>query len=94
MTRSSPSAPLNRLGFYQVPDYGLTPWPDGAMFKGIETFQERSRLKVDGVMAPGEETETWLGKALRGEKRRDFGYLRAGQPGGSPGAPTGRKTCA
>ena len=61
---------LKRLGFYKVPDYGLTPWPDGAMFKGIETFQERNRLKVDGVMAPGEETETWLGKALKGEKRR------------------------
>ena len=30
---------LNRLGFYQVPDYGLTPWPDGAMFQSIESFQ-------------------------------------------------------
>ena len=61
---------LNRLGIYQVPDYGLTPWPDGAMFQAIESFQERNRLKVDGVMAPGEETEAWLGRALRGEKRR------------------------
>ncbi|MCH7789893.1 MAG: peptidoglycan-binding protein, partial [Acidobacteria bacterium] len=61
---------LKRLGFYQVPDYGLTPWPDGGMFQAIESFQERNRLKVDGVMAPGEETEAWLGKALRGEKRR------------------------
>ena len=61
---------LNRLGLYEVPDYGLTPWPDGSMFQAIESFQERNRLKVDGVMAPGEETEAWLGKALKGEKRR------------------------
>ena len=61
---------LNRLGFYEVPDYGLTPWPDGAMFKAIESFQDRNRLKVDGIMAPGEETEAWLGKALKGERRR------------------------
>ena len=39
-------------------------------FHAIETFQEGNRLKVDGVMAPGEETEAWLGRALKGEKRR------------------------
>ena len=70
---------LNRLGFYQVPDYSLTPWPDGGMFRAIESFRARIRLKVDGDMAPGEETEARLGRTLRGEKWKMFFSISYGQ---------------
>ncbi len=43
---------LKRLGLYEIPDYGLTPNTDEAMFKAIKGFQESVGLVPDGVAAP------------------------------------------
>jgi len=56
---------LNRMGFYDVPDYSTTPYPDGAMFEGIQRFQRANGLRVDGVMRRGHATERAMNDALR-----------------------------
>ncbi len=56
---------LNRMGFYDVPDYGMTPYPDRTMFDGIGRFQRANGLRVDGVMQRGHATERAMNDALR-----------------------------
>lgn len=51
---------LNGLGHYDAPDWGVTEYPDDGLFKGIESFQRKHGLKVDGIMNPGGETERTL----------------------------------
>ncbi|MBF0246693.1 MAG: peptidoglycan-binding protein [Alphaproteobacteria bacterium] len=48
---------LTRLGFYQPPEWGITDFPDRAMFNGVREFQNANGLKVDGVMKQGGPTE-------------------------------------
>lgn len=55
---------LRELGFYKEPKSGITPWPDTPMFEGIETFQKKKKLKIDGLMKPGGPTEKSLNKSL------------------------------
>lgn len=55
---------LNRLGEYEVPAYGLTPYPDAGIFDGLKRFQKKAGLRVDGVAKPGRETEAALDTAL------------------------------
>jgi len=64
---------LMRLGFYDVPSYGMNTYPDEAMFDGIERFQAARGLRKDGVMKPGGETE------------RAFAHALARKGSGSPG---------
>ncbi len=56
---------LNRMGFYDVPDYGMTPYADRTMFDGIRRFQRANGLRVDGVMRRGHATERAMNDALR-----------------------------
>ena len=56
---------LNRMGFYDVPDYGMTPYADRTMFDGIRRFQRANGLRVDGVMQRGHATERAMNDALR-----------------------------
>ncbi len=56
---------LNRMGFYDVPDYGMTPYADRTMFDGIRRFQRANGLRVDGLMQRGRETERAMNDALR-----------------------------
>ncbi len=56
---------LNRMGFYDVPDYGMTPYADRTMFDGIRRFQRAKGLRVDGVMERGRATERAMNDALR-----------------------------
>ena len=51
---------LRALGHFKTPDYGLTTYPDQALFDGVKDFQKARNLSVDGVMKPGGETETAL----------------------------------
>lgn len=51
---------LGALGHYETPDWGLSQFPDSALFKAIQDFQRKHGLKVDGVMQPGGPTETSL----------------------------------
>lgn len=43
---------LNGLGYFEAPDYGLTPYPDAPMIDAVKGFQRRHKLRVDGVMKP------------------------------------------
>ena len=56
---------LKRLGLYEIPDYGLTPNTDEAMFKAIKGFQDSVGLVADGVAAPDGPTVRDLNHALR-----------------------------
>jgi hypothetical protein len=51
---------LERLGDYEVPEWGLGDFTDDGLFKGIKRFQAANGLEVDGVMKPGGETEQAL----------------------------------
>ena len=56
---------LNRMGFYDVPDYGMTPYADRTMFDGIRRFQRANGLRVDGLMQRGRETERAMNDRLQ-----------------------------
>lgn len=53
---------LKRQGYYDQPDYGLTPYPDKPLFDGIRAYQKDNNLTIDGVMNPGGETETAINR--------------------------------
>jgi peptidoglycan hydrolase-like protein with peptidoglycan-binding domain len=55
---------LNKEGYYDVPDYGMTPYSDERMFDGMKKFQKEKGLQVDGVMRPDGETVNALDKSL------------------------------
>ena len=48
---------LRQEGLYVEPAHGMTPYPDEALFTAIKSYQSRNGLRVDGVVAPGGETE-------------------------------------
>jgi|GEM_PF-3521073 murein DD-endopeptidase MepM/ murein hydrolase activator NlpD len=48
---------LKTLGFYEVPTYGMTPYPDEPLFEAIEAFQKTHGLSRDGIMKLDGETE-------------------------------------
>ncbi|PHS78214.1 MAG: hypothetical protein COB59_08220 [Rhodospirillaceae bacterium] len=48
---------LQEQGFYEAPEWGVTDFPDRALFSAIEAFQKSKGLRVDGVMRPEGETE-------------------------------------
>lgn len=48
---------LNDLGFYEPPEWGITPYPDHDLIDAVQNFQQANGLRVDGVMKPGGETE-------------------------------------
>jgi len=53
---------LRHLGHYAAPDFGVTQFPDRALFAAVRSFQKAQGLKVDGVMKPAGETETAIQK--------------------------------
>lgn len=73
---------LNGLGYYRAPEWGITPYPDTAMFDSIERFQGDHGLVTDRVMKPGGETEKELAA-----RSPIFRCIRCGAPhGGSAGS--------
>jgi hypothetical protein len=52
---------LSNLGHYNIPNYGLTPFPDRNLFKGIGNFQKETGLPVTESIDPGDDTETEIG---------------------------------
>jgi len=56
---------LSDLGHYEVPDWGITQYPDNGLFQGIKSLQRDHGLKVDGIMNPGGETEQTLNGFLQ-----------------------------
>ncbi len=47
---------LRSRGYYDLPDYGITPYTDEALFDGIKQYQKDKGLKVDGIIKPDGET--------------------------------------
>ncbi len=75
---------LSQLGYYEVPGYGLTPYPDQAMFDAIRNFQRDIGLRDDGVIKPYDATETLLNEVLS-YSMRDGAMPVAGGAGGPGG---------
>jgi len=77
---------LARLGHYSVPKWGVTPYPDTAMFEGVKSFQRSQGLAVDGRMAKDGPTARLLDGALRAgredRRRRRPTLSLAGDVGG------------
>lgn len=48
---------LQQHGHYEAPDWGVSAYPDRALFEAIRAFQKSQGLRVDGVMKPEGETE-------------------------------------
>ncbi|MBF0252135.1 MAG: peptidoglycan-binding protein [Alphaproteobacteria bacterium] len=63
---------LNRLGFYDVPEWGIADFPDRQLMEAITAFQKSRGLRVDGAMRPGGETEA----AIQGDLRAAAARLR------------------
>jgi Putative peptidoglycan binding domain len=55
---------LTHTGYYDVPDYGLTPYPDRPMFDAIKNFQNDNNLIVDGIINPNGPTLEQLNQTL------------------------------
>jgi peptidoglycan hydrolase-like protein with peptidoglycan-binding domain len=58
---------LLKLGYYQTPKYGMTPYPDEELFRAVKAFQKDKGLKVDGIMRPDGETVMALNGKLPSE---------------------------
>jgi len=57
-------AALKEIGYYDTRNQEISPYPDDAMFAGIEKFQRDSGLRVDGVMKPDGQTLKTLNSTL------------------------------
>jgi hypothetical protein len=68
---------LQLNGYYELPDYGLTPYPDRQLFEAIQKYQKQHGLTVDGLMNPGGETEAHMQDNLP-EKSPSFRCIECG----------------
>lgn len=64
---------LGRMGLYREPKYGLTPYPDEAMFDGLRALQIRLGEDPSGSIRPGGPEEEVLFAASSGEASRSDG---------------------
>jgi|GEM_PF-3496842 len=55
---------LCTLGHYDAPEWGLSQFPDVALFDAIKAFQKSQGLKADGAIKPDGETEAALSQAM------------------------------
>jgi murein DD-endopeptidase MepM/ murein hydrolase activator NlpD len=58
---------LLALGHYTIPSYGLTPYPDQAMFDGIKAVQRALGLSPTGVMRPDGPEHRAIAASLEAE---------------------------
>ncbi len=70
---------LHGLGYYDVPDYGMTTFPDQPLFKGIKNFQSANGLKKDGIMKPDGPTVNSLWNKVSEEVDRSRKEANDGQ---------------
>ena len=78
---------LNRLGYYSLPSYGLTPYTDTPMLAAIKRFQRDHRLEPDGIMMPDGPTVRPLSSLLEANKpppRPGSPFSQAGEDSDSP----------
>jgi len=77
---------LHGLGYYELPDYGMTTYPDQPLFKSIKKFQSANRLKKDGIMKPEGPTVNTLWKKVSEEVDRSRKEANDGQPTNKTGS--------
>lgn len=71
---------LRRLGYYRVPSYGMTPYPDGQLFEAISDLQRDKGIPRTGEMRPGDDTATAIRLALNdGSSAADGSDKREGE---------------
>jgi hypothetical protein len=75
---------FRKLGFFKTPSYGLTPYPDDALFGAIKGFQSANGLRRDGIMKPGGETARALGGVLAERVKPASSPLRQPTPKPKP----------
>lgn len=56
---------LKEMGYYKMPEWGMTKFTDNQMFDGIRQFQKDNGLKIDGVIKPEGETENTINKKIK-----------------------------
>ncbi|MBD3661008.1 MAG: peptidoglycan-binding protein, partial [Arenibacter algicola] len=61
---------LQALGHYDAPEWGVSPFPDRALFDAIKTFQKSCGLRADGVLKPQGETQMALAGAVSPDQSR------------------------
>jgi len=63
---------LRDLDYYEEPSYGMTGYPDEALFSAIEEFQSDQGLQRDGIMKPGGETANAIDEQLLSSTNQNF----------------------
>jgi murein L,D-transpeptidase YcbB/YkuD len=69
---------LDELGYYKKPEWGISPYPDPALFAGIKRFQSDNGLETDGVMKPDGPTEKKLAAASPSYRCTNCGAFHGG----------------
>ena len=89
---------LKGFGCYQEPSWGMTPFSDNEMFKGIKLFQQKNNLQQDRVMKPKGETEIAINNELSKHKPayltfngKELSWVEDGIPKKSWKAMSGKK---
>jgi hypothetical protein len=55
---------LHELGYYEVPEHGLTSYPSLLMFEAIAQVQRKHNLSRDAKINPGGETQAAINREL------------------------------
>lgn len=74
---------LKSLGYYEIPSYGMTPYPDAPMFQAIEEFQDDFDLARDGDVNPKGETARKINEVI-GLKNQILQANGRGKPAAKP----------
>jgi len=78
------------LGFLEVPEEGVTPWPGRPTIHAVADFQREKGLPVDGVVKPGGPTQRAINQSLaarRNVQGPSNGGTRATRTGGDTSGP-------
>ncbi len=67
---------LADTGDFEVPDYGITKYPDALLFDAIANFQARNKLATDGIMRASGPTEGALDRQLRETRWKPIERIR------------------
>ncbi len=69
---------LAAAGLYEIPEWGLTSFPDEAMFRGIETLQRRAgHPRPDGEVRPDDDTARTLAQLNSGAAKGGMIHVNA-----------------
>lgn len=61
---------LRRLGYYKMPSYGMTSYPDAQLFDAVSDLQADNGIRRIGEIRPGDDTEKAINLALENTSPR------------------------